>query len=235
MKIVICDDDLRNTHQIHQYITRFCEEEQYSDVQIIEYYNPTELLNNYPKETDLLIMDIEMPGINGIQAAREIRLFDENVTLIYMTNYAKYALEGYSVQAYNYLLKPVSYETISRELKKIFSVIQEKNNQSISLNCEDGYRIFLLRNIDMCETMGKNVILHARGEKVLVYKSMKQMEEILKKTTFRIHSAYLVSMHAIRRVKHDSVVISDGTELPLSKHRKKEFISTYMKYVGGLL
>jgi DNA-binding LytR/AlgR family response regulator len=64
---------------------------------------------------------------------------------------------------------------------------------------------------------------------------MKQMETLLAGTTFRIHTAYLISLHAVKKINRDSIILKSGKELPLSRHRKKEFVDRYMEYIGGLL
>lgn len=235
MKIAICDDDRKNCTSMEKMVRRYCEEEYRSDFQIEIFDSPLELLHHYPKGLDLLLLDIEMPGMDGIKTAREIRSFDTNVILIFMTNYAKYAIEGYSVQAYNYLLKPVTYEILCRELQTVFRLIGQKADDHITLHCEDGYFTFSAGEIEMAETMGKNVILYTHSKSHLVYKSMKQMEGLLAKTMFRIHTAYLISLHAVKKIDRDSVVLKSGRELPLSRHRKKEFMDRYMAYIGGLL
>jgi DNA-binding LytR/AlgR family response regulator len=64
---------------------------------------------------------------------------------------------------------------------------------------------------------------------------MKQMETLLAGTTFRIHTAYLISLHAVKKINKDSITLKSGKELPLSRHRRKEFVDRYMEYIGGLL
>ena len=235
MKIAICDDDQKNCLLVEEMILRYCRNEKLQDVRIRKFGTPMELLEKYPRDLDLLLLDIEMPGVDGIQTAREIRTFDRKVILIYMTNYAKYAIDGYSVQAYNYLLKPVTYEILSRELKTVFRLIGQRRENSVTLHCEDGYFTLSPEDIEMAETKGKNVLLYTHEGTHLVYKSMKNMEELFGTTMFRIHTAYLVSLSAVKGIGRDSVILRSGKELPLSRHRKKEFMDRYMEYIGGLL
>jgi DNA-binding LytR/AlgR family response regulator len=235
MKIAICDDDENSSKSVEKMILRYCEEVHRSDIQIQIFCSPVELLECYPQKLDLLLLDIEMPGMDGIRTAREIRSFDTKVILIFMTNYAKYAIEGYSVQAYNYLLKPATYEILRREMQTVFRLIDQRAAEHLTLHCEEGYLTLAAADIEMVETQGKNVLLHTYSGSHLVYKSMKQMETLLAGTTFRIHTAYLISLHAVKKINRDSIILKSGKELPLSRHRKKEFVDRYMEYIGGLL
>lgn len=236
MKIAICDDDRSNCLLVENYIKKYCSESGVENIQTLIYESPFELLENYPKGLDILFLDIQMPGYDGIETAKEIRRFDQRLILIYMTNYAQYAIQGYSVQAYNYLLKPISYDTIRQELCTVFKNLQKQQKKPVTLHCETGYVTILPEDIYMVETDGKNVIVYTAQETLRVYKSMKQMAELLAPAgMFRIHTAYLISMLYILKVKKDSVVLKSGRELPLSRHRKKEFMNQYMDYVGGLM
>lgn len=236
MKIAVCDDDKNNILQVESYVRKYCEDNHIEGAQILTFPSAVELLEAYPQDLDILLMDVQMPGTDGIEVAREIRTHDENVVLIYMTNYEKYAIEGYSVQAYGYLLKPVTYDILSHELASAFTLVSRRRVENISLRGEEGYLIIPIRDIDLIETEGKYVRLYIREQPHLIYQSMKQMEELMKgKNFFRVHTAYMVSFACIQKIGKDSVILKSGKELPLSRHRKKEFMEKYMDYIGGQL
>jgi DNA-binding LytR/AlgR family response regulator len=239
LMITVCDDDRESCRETEKNLRRYMDEKiagQAQEVQIRVFNDPDDLLRHYPRGTQLLLLDIQMPGMDGISLAREIRAFDQDVIIIFMTNYAGYAVQGYSVQAYNYLIKPISYEMLRHELENVFPRMMRMREENLVLHSEDGYVTIPAREIEMAETDGKNVIIHTERGPVKAFQSMKQMEKSLGETEFfRIHTAYLVSFSHISAVRRDSVILQSGRELPISRHRKKEFMDRYLTYVGGLL
>ncbi len=108
IRIAICDDDNLVIEQITGYLKQMVTEVAGTQqLEIIKFDRGTKLLENYPENLDILFLDIQMPDMNGIETARNIRKKDTCVAIVFITNYVKYAVEGYSVQAYNYLLKPI--------------------------------------------------------------------------------------------------------------------------------
>ena len=140
------------------------------------------------------------------------------------------------MQAYNYLLKPLKKDVLARELKSLFQICRERKGVLLHLKGADGYYSVSSDEIDYVETDGKNVVLHTGRETIPVFHSMKKMEELLaKEAVFRIHTAYLIAFRAVKQIRKESVVLKNGEELPLSRHRKKEFLQNYMEYIGGML
>lgn len=116
LKIALCDDDTSSISRTEAYIRKICQGNTVS-IEFYRFKDGAALLDNYPKELDLLFLDIEMPFVNGVEMAREIRRRDTHVVVVFMSNFEKYAIQGYEVGAWRYLLKPVTWERFQKELQ----------------------------------------------------------------------------------------------------------------------
>lgn len=237
IKIAICDDDMAIVLQVKKFFQAI-EENDYpaGRLEILTFSSGLELLERYPEELDILFLDIQMPGMNGIQIAQEIRQNDEYVTLIFMTNYVRYAVQGYTVHAYNYLLKPLNLESFRQEILPLLKRFSIEAGKSLSLKNDSGYFTVQLKTVLYIETLSKNVRIHTDSRNILAFCSMKSMEEQLRERRFfRIHTSFLVNMDYIEVIEANHVVLRNGEKLPVSKHRKKKFVNVYLSYVGNLL
>ena len=114
IRIAVCDDDRIVRESIVKALRRY-ERDNGMEFEVLEYAAADALLVSYPAELDLILLDIYMPGIDGMDAARAIRQFDQDVCIIFITTMYQRAIEGYKVRAFGFIRKPVSYEEFSHE------------------------------------------------------------------------------------------------------------------------
>lgn len=237
LRIAVCDDDEQARELVKSYVQRLATEE-HIPAFVLTFEGGSGLLSHYPEKLDLLFLDVQMPGINGIETAKELRRLDREVTLIFMTNFAQYAIEGYSVQAYQYLLKPVSYARFQKELRDIFLQRSRLKGENFSIKNDQGVFQISVKRILYVETAeSKNVLIHLEEGTVTAYLSLRQIQEELNRfgCFYRCHNSYLVNFDFIRAIQRDCVLLTDGKQLPVSRYRRKEMVKQYMEYVGGLL
>lgn len=236
LKIAICDDDASVRKLICSYVSRICEHHHIEIEPIEQYCHAQMLLDRRPQELDILFLDIQMPGLNGIEAAREIRRFDESVTIIFMTNFPQYAVEGYSVQAYNFLLKPIQEDLLEREILPVLKRLNIQSGSRLTFRNEDAYYTVRIREIIYAETSGRIAVVHLPDRSYRTSLSMKSMERLLPADNFfRVHTGYLVNMDYVTSIGKDTLTLKTGIQLPVSKHRKREFIDAYMIYIGRMM
>ena len=115
IKIAVCDDDRTVRESIVKALRRY-ERENEMEFEVLEYAAADTMLISYPADLDLILLDIYMPGIDGMDAAKAIRQFDQDVCIIFITTMYQRAIEGYKVRAFGFIRKPVSYEEFSHEI-----------------------------------------------------------------------------------------------------------------------
>ena len=181
---------------------------------------------------DLVFLDIEMPGIDGITLAKRLRAISENVHIVFLTSHIEYALEGYEVNALRYLVKPVDMNKLGEVLK----YVQDKKNNSRQIMIrEDGEDIVIdISDIIYMESMDKNVrIVTSKREYVTRY-NISDYEEELKNSGFlRIHRGYLISLSKVKKIVKNDVVMDGDISLPVSRSNLKTLKDALYAYVEG--
>ena len=185
---------------------------------------------------DIIFLDIGLPGINGMEAAEIIRETDEVAPIVFVTDLAQYAVQGYSVDALDFMVKPVSYEDFALRMGRALRVMARNDSATVSLPTSAGLRIVRLRDVIFVEILKHDLYWHIAGEKepLRIRGSLKAAEEQLGPERFcRIAAGYVVNMGHIVRVGASSVTMSDGTELTISRSRKAEAFAAFSRYAGG--
>ncbi len=137
MRIALIDDAAEIRTQLSEYIRRF-EKENDMQLETLQFSSGDALLKDYRPIYDLLVFDIDMPGTNGMDTARQVRRMDENVVILFITNIAQYAINGYEVEAVDYVLKPISYFDFSMKLKRALRKIKKKQESRLVLDTIEG-------------------------------------------------------------------------------------------------
>ena len=145
-RIAIVEDDREYVKELRTYLNQYAAEEG-QEFEISVFYDGAEILENYVPKYDLILLDIEMQKINGMDAAEKIRETDENVVLMFITNMAQYAIRGYSVGALDFVMKPITYYTFSMKIKRALKRVQKREISSILLTLPDGVKKLEARQI----------------------------------------------------------------------------------------
>lgn len=236
LRIAICDDDNISLMTIRSLLLRMGDELKLS-LEILEYPDGADLVENYPTGLGILFLDIEMPFMNGLDTARAIRDRDQQVILVFMSNYEKYAIHGYEFGAWRYLLKPVTWERFDRELRQPMKVLAQKQTDFLYIKNSDG--VFSVSYDELCyaETnYKKNVELHLNGRTLECYQTLTALEQQLTgHAFFRCHSGFLVNLSYVTHIGKESLTLRDKSEIPVSKHRRKDLMAAFLAYAGDLL
>lgn len=183
-----------------------------------------DIVENYHAQFDIILMDIQMRFMNGIDAAKEIRGKDPAVLIIFITNAAEFAIRGYEVRAFDYLLKPLSYTVFSEKLRLALDSLPEKKEDTLLLNVASGIRRVIIRRILYVESQGHTMYIVTKDGTEAVHVRMNDLEkELTPFNFFRCNKGYLVNMEAIDGMKDGDCLI--GMErIPVSRRKRAEFM-----------
>lgn len=192
---------------------------------------------HYKSQYDFIILDINLSLSNGIDIARDIRLKDEEVIIMFATNLAKYATYGYEVDAIDFALKPLSYASFYLKLEKVMKRLSSRDNSFIMVVCKDGMYKLDISSILYIEVISHDIIFHlTNGTEMVTSGTLKKYEEELKSHWFlRCNSCYLVNARKIRRVDKLDIELVNGKMISISHPKRKAFVKAFKNYVmkGG--
>ena len=171
---------------------------------------------------------------NGIDVARIIRKSNERVVIVFVTNNPEYSLEGYSVEAMDYLIKPVSMEILDRVLKKVLQRLEVTDRMCLTIHNHDGFFVVNYSDICFIEFTNRKLLVETKTGPITCMGTMQAMEEMLPDNFFRVHSGFLVNLRAVERLKGPDVIVA-GRQIPISKHRRKEFVHALTRQFGDIL
>lgn len=235
-KIAVCDDDWTTRQQMADYLEQY-QKEQSEQFQIFYFSSGEELLEHMPSDIFIVFLDIQMNGINGIDTAKILRKNGYNLHIIFITSRIEYALEGYEVHAYGFLRKPITYSSVFRHLKELTR--RKSAQHSPILHLKNGADTDFLN----CNSIIYAEVFHHSTYFILTDGSRKEytipLGEIESSTKeygfFRCHKSYLVNMKHIVRFSLTSITMKNGDEIPVSKYRRKTFVSEFSKFSGVAL
>lgn len=233
IQVAIVEDDEAERERLESYAKRFFEERS-EPARIRTFADGIGLVSPYQAEYDIVLLDIQMPILDGITAARKIREKDEEVILIFITNMVQYALKGYSVGAMNFVLKPVTYFAFCEEMKQALDRLEKRKDSYVVVKVEDGIIRLNRNDLYYAEMQKRKVLLHTKNGIYRMSGTLLKLEELLEdERFFRCHSGCLVNLTHIVQVRADTVVLRGGAgEVPLSRHRKKELEFLLMNRIG---
>ena len=232
MRIALIEDTYSCAVEVQELLERFSRETEIATT--CEYFPcGTDFLNQPFSDWDLILLDIEMPEMNGLEIAHKIRETDSDVLIIFITHMAQYAIEGYSVQAFDYILKPVNYYSFSMKLQQVASILQSREVQFLVISSQNGKIRLPLDTLRYVEIYDHTLIYHTTSGTFssTSYRSLGKLEKALHSTHFsRCHNGYLVNLAFVSGYEKSEVFLGEHTSLPLSRTYSKSFLGQLLSY-----
>lgn len=236
IKVVLCEDEDVQRKIIKTYLDKIYTELKIN-YRICEFQSGEELLNNYLEDTDIILLDIQMDRLNGIETARNIRQFDTNVNIIFITSDSSFMQDGYEVRAYRYLLKPVKYNDLQRHISDCISEIDNNKLKYITIKENSNGEIVRVPINKICyiETENRCLSIHTDKQTYTTRISISKLEDELREFKFyRCHRCYLVNLEKIKSITMNSVIINDK-EILVSRYKMKELKIEMTNMLGDIL
>lgn len=233
MRVVVVDDEKKMRDEIADYLKTFEKEQKVSVIAQV-YESPEDFLEHYQKDADLILLDVEMPGMDGISLARRIRQDDKEVLLMFITNMAQYALLGYSVGALDFVMKPINYYTFAMKVRRVLKRVQKRESmqRTIVLNLPDGWKKIDTKEIYFVEIQNRLLYYHTTEGEYVVKGTMQSAEKMLESDTFvKCNHWYLVNLRHVKEVKKNIAVVGKY-ELEISRRNKTAFLKALTEYLG---
>lgn len=235
IKIAFIDDDLEQHKIYDDYMEKF-QKENGTEFKVSKFYDGSEIVRDNMSGYDILVLDVQMKDLNGIDTAHYIRKLDKNVVIIFATNMQQYAVKGYAVNALDYLLKPVTYFAFSKRLQDAVEIINNRKSSFLLLNTEKGICKVDASLILYIESMKHKVKIITETEEYIMTNTIKRLEEELKdnKGFFRCNSCYLVNMAHVNKINENFAQVGKHS-LAISRPKKKAFLQALAEYIGGVI
>lgn len=233
IKVAFCDDDSAVLKDLQAFFDRYrakCDHQ----IECAAFGSPLELMAEIEKGAryDILFLDVLMPGESGINAAAEIRNYDTNVKIIFLTSSQEYAVQSYTVGAYYYQMKPVREENFVWLMDSAIAQCEKEQQDCLILRCKTGITRINLRQLEYCEVNHRTLYIHLVGGKVL--ESIGSLDELSRQLEpygffLRSHRSYLINLDHIQTLTYHGITMVSLAEIPLARGKYHEIKDAYLK------
>ena len=235
IRIAVVEDEPQMRDFLKESAERFLSQKGLEG-EVLPYDSAEAFLADTDKKPSLVLMDIQMKGMDGMTCARIMRSHGSKAILIFVTSLASYAVQGYQVEALDYLVKPVSPSDLARSLERAMGRLEKRRPKVITLRSTGGVTLLKVQDILYVEAVNHSALAHTRsGGEIPCGMTLSAMEaQLTGYGFFRCHAAFLVNLAKIEKVTATDAV-AEGRLIPVSKHRKKELMQVLATWWGDQL
>ena len=228
-RIAICDDEQNQIEYITSIVTSWSNHKGHS-CEIRTFASAEAFLFEYEEDKayDILLLDVEMKNMNGIELAKRIRKDNNRAEIIFITSHFEFVGEGYEVDALHYLIKPISVEKLTQVLTKAAEKLSVEP-PSVVISCEGETVKLYESDILYVESFLHYIVIHTKDKEYKIKENISVFENRVSDDFYRIHRSYLVSLKHITRISRTSVNIGN-TELPLSRGKYDDINRAFIEH-----
>lgn len=234
IKVAICDDDGSVLKETLEFLDRYSRE-QGREIVPAAFCSGVELLAEVERgaQFDILFLDILMPGQNGMEAAQEIRSYDRNVKIVFLTSSTEFAVQSYAVEAFFYQLKPLRWEAFFRVMDAALEECEREQENRLILHCKDGITSLDPNRLEFCEVIHRTLLFHLSSGKVL--ESTGSLDELSRRLArcgcfVRPHRSYLIHLGYVQSISYRTITMSSMTEIPIPRGKYNDIKEAFLEY-----
>ena len=234
MHVAIVEDDQECRDQLEEFIRRYGDEHG-MPFDVESFADGIQIVERDASRFDIILLDIEMPCMNGMEAAQRLRAADADVVLVFVTNMAQYAIRGYEVGALDFVLKPINYYTFSVRFERAIHRAQKRESGQVLLNLPDAVKRISTREIYYVEVQNRMLHYHTEVGEFVLRGTMQQAEQQLERYHFvRCNQCYLVNLAYVKGIENDFALVKND-RLEISRRQRTAFLTAVASYMGGVL
>lgn len=235
MKIAICDDEKQFVDAICLLLERWAARNAIK-LMLYRFTNRDDLIDAHRNICmDLIILDVIMPLLNGMDTARELRNDDQTVPIIFLTSSREFAVDSYDVKAFYYLLKPVDEEKLCSILDDLLRTVTLPQ-KLFTAQTNRGFCKIAVDDVDYLEAQNKQVLVYlSNGNTIAIRELFSRCEEVfsLENGFFRCHRSYIVNLNSIKQFTKSEITTGRNPAIPISRNRYAAFKETYFYHMFG--
>ena len=231
--IAVCDDEKAMLRQLSLYLEQIGQE---TGEQFDTYYysSAEELLEHMPRQVEVILLDISMGQISGMDCARQLRSEGCGAEIFFVTSMTEYALGGYQIHAFAFLEKPVTYDELKCNLLDCFERQDGGRRAVLPVETQDGLELLPVEQIVYAEVFQHETSFFMQdGRRLTGAMQLTEAEKRLgSQGFFHCHRSYLVNLQAISHIGQTELTVNCGAKVPVSKYRYKDLLTAYAVYMG---
>ncbi len=231
VRVALVEDDEVYRQELTGYLDRYSRESG-EKFHVTAFTDGAEIAEGYTADYDIILMDIVMTYMDGMKAAEAIRAVDSEVVILFITSTPQFVMKGYTVDALDYVLKPVSYFAFSQRIQRALERMKRRTRRYISLPFKGGMKKLDVSQITYIEVRDHDLIYHTAAGEFSAKGSLSDVESSLDaENFFRCNKCYLVNLEYVDSVENSAITVG-GDQIQVSRARKKALLDALNDYIN---